>query len=341
MKTRRAGFTLIELLTVIAIIGILVAILLPAVQQVREAARRTQCKNNLKQIGLALHNYHDAHKVLPFGASTRPPGSRWLGWGCPQYSALTMILSHLEQRSVYDRIDFSVNTCDDGWMSPDRFYSINGAALRTTINTFLCPSDGHYAPPSNGFGATNYLVNFGTKWNYMDKTDGPFHIASRIRLGDIKDGTSNTALASEHAQGSANGNVDPGGANFRLRDSWNRPQNSSADQKSLEDWCKMTSPPGGTAVGSSLAWPNHGLGYHHSLTPNKAYCYEYRDGTRHLGGQIAGGYAHFILPPTSFHPGGVNVLMADGSVRFVIENINPAVWRAMGTISGGEVVGEF
>ena len=193
-----------ELLVVIAIIGILIALLLPAVQAAREAARRAQCTNNLKQIGVALHNYHDSHKTLPFGAGWRTcPGGRWLGWGCPRMGTLPYILPFLEQSTVHDRIDFTIDPCDDGWMGrPDLYHSANGPAFRTRIPIFVCPSDGlRPTLGSRGYEQGNYKPNFGTLWNYQDKSNGPFYVISPVRLGDIKDGTSNTAAFSEHAQG--------------------------------------------------------------------------------------------------------------------------------------------
>jgi prepilin-type N-terminal cleavage/methylation domain-containing protein len=150
--SRRRGFTLIELLVVIAIIAILIALLLPAVQQAREAARRTQCKNNLKQIGLALHNYHDAHDCFPFGwGGTRP------ATGSPGYSAISQLLPFFDQAPLYNTINFSLPLTDPA----------NDVPRRQELPILRCPSDFDNPQPNAG-GAINYMANKGSNHLWQD-----------------------------------------------------------------------------------------------------------------------------------------------------------------------------
>lgn len=350
------GFTLVELLVTMAVIGLLVALLLPAVQAAREAARRAQCTNNLKQIGLALHSYHDAHRAFPFGSSWRTyPGGRWLGLGCHRMGTLPYLLPYLEQSAVYDLIDFRIDPCWDGYAGqPDDYVRINSPAFDHEIDLFVCPSDGqewpdgYYGSTYYSFGGrTNYRANFGTKWNVQDRTDGPFHIISSTRLGDIKDGTSNTAAFGEHAlpptppPGSAS-RVD---RSFILRGYFQRPQDTSPNQAGLEVWCKEQQRQGATTYAKTglyyQQWGRDRVGYRHVLRPNHTECVEGRFPTQQIWGPLIGTYGHHVNPPTSLHPGGVNLLMCDGSVRFVTETMDIDAWRGLGTIAGGEVLGEF
>jgi prepilin-type N-terminal cleavage/methylation domain-containing protein/prepilin-type processing-associated H-X9-DG protein len=336
---RPRAFTLVELLVVIAIMGGLMALLLPAVQAAREAARRAECTSNLRQIGVALHNYHATHKAFPFGRGWRRyPGGRWLGWGCWPPGTLTYLLPFLEQQAIHDQIDFSIDPCDDGWHgSTDLYFSTNGPAFRKKI-PLSCPSDD--LPQPTPWGTTSYLANFGTKWNYLDRSDGPFYTISAVRLGDIQDGTSNTAAFSEHAQGSAT--VSRINRTFHLRDKFVRPKMTSANQLDLENWCRQRGEQDSlmnASIGVGYLWSFGHTGYRHVLQPNHAYCTEYRDPTQQIYGPCVGSCARYVNPPTSWHPGGVNLLLCDGSVRFVTETIEDKTWRALGTIAGNEVVG--
>ena len=175
-KSRR-GFTLIELLVVIAIIAILTALLLPAVQQAREAARRTQCKNNLKQIGLALHNYHDMAGCFPFA----------IGGTGNKYSALSQLLPHLDQAPLYANINFSLQYTD----------AANTAARLVELTVLRCPSDFPNPQPTAG-GATNYVPNKGSSVGWQDPAaNGVMFWFSKTRMRDILDGSSQTAAFSE------------------------------------------------------------------------------------------------------------------------------------------------
>jgi prepilin-type N-terminal cleavage/methylation domain-containing protein len=305
MKThsqKHRGFTLIELLVVIAIIAILIALLLPAVQQAREAARRTQCKNNLKQIGLALHNYLDVARVLPpgwiavdvTGSPSAHEGTSGVGWA-------TMILPYIEQGNIYRQFNASLPLTDPA----------NAAFLRNQIPGYKCPSDPQpetFFIAEEGSGAiitglpiANYIGSFGTE--ELDgcenapgdlpvmadgtcKGDGVFYHNSRVRIADFTDGTTNTFIVGE--------------------------------RKTVAklDW--FTTWPGMIAEGEEAFQRVCGSADH---TPNHPDTH----------------FDDFSSP----HVGGTQFCLGDGSVRFISENIDRGVYQSLATIQGGEVVGEF
>ncbi len=326
MSRSRRGFTLIELLVVIAIIAVLIALLLPAVQSAREAARRSQCVNNLKQIGLALHNYESTNSALPLG--------RTLQVGTYQpFSQQARILTFMEQRAVYDSLNFSLGSNDVA--------NVTGAA--TVISSFLCPSDivpqipAGQTLPGFGWAPVSYRANEGTSvamWYGADDTtnvnagvqapNGLFFSSTLVRLASITDGTSNTAAFSEHLVGDFSQSVAT-----ENRDTF-RPGTYPANADEAVqlcrnfDWSNVTLQ-GYSNVGAPWVYGYHSTtSYWHSGPPNSRSC---------------------MYPPSrimtvanSLHPGGVNVGMADGSVRFVKSTVNIASWRAVGTRNGGEVI---
>lgn len=310
---RRRGFTLVELLVVIAIIALLIAILLPAVQQTREAARRTQCKNNLKQIGLALHNYHEAYGCFPFGQG---------GTG-GKYSAMSQLLPYLEQAPLYGRTNFSLPYTDTS----------NNSIRLSEIPGFRCPSD-FVNPLSATGGATNYMANKGSGIVWLTATgpnaglpapNGVFYAGSCVKIRDILDGTSNTASFSERvlADGS-NGIISP------IADVFFSPMApTTADQAvQLCDSVDITNLANQFPLYMGAPWVDGQHTYLHTNVPNARSC----------------GFFTVLrasMPPSSRHEGGVHVQLCDGSVRFVNESINLDLWRSVGTRSGAEVVDGF
>jgi prepilin-type N-terminal cleavage/methylation domain-containing protein len=330
MKAEYArGFTLIELLVVIAIIGALTALLLPAVQSAREAARRLQCVNNLKQIGLAMHSYVDSKGVLPFGQGPEPTAG-WYGW-----STLTMLLPYLEQTPVYNSVNFDV---------PDG--SAPGADPNTTcqgvvINTFTCPSDvdrltvpaGHNNYP--GCTGSNPRMNDGITTGLFGGMygSGPY-VPTTVRLQAITDGLSQTVAFSERVKGIGEWNsaqppdwLNPSGSVLRI-------DNLPPDAARVYQMCSATNPHAGDAVLSGhysvgsfwhVGTP-YGSRYNHVMPPNTWSC---------AGEHTDWAGAHTA---SSRHPDIVNVALADGSVRPVKSTIGLSVWWALGTRAGGEVV---
>jgi len=313
------GFTLIELLVVIAIIAVLVSLLLPAVQQAREAARRTQCRNNLKQIGLALHNYESSHSVFP-------PGQL----GFPKvFSCLAQLLPYVDQAALRNLIDFDDNPLPFGLAAPDG--ANNAVAARTRVSLFLCPSDGDRVPGSD-YGGTNYAacVGSGTVNNGSHAAadaDGVIFAMSRIGFRDITDGTSNTAAFSEQLLG--NGVTSAGSVPAdHQREVFER---SAA---SVPDPASCASASGGAWSGQRGAkWINGHYAdtlYNHYYSPNSA-SWDCHNGYHNMA----------ITSARSLHVGGVNVLLCDGGVRFVSDSVNLTIWRGLATRSKGEVLGEF
>lgn len=343
MKYRRTGFTLIELLVVIAIIAVLVALLLPAVQQARESARRTQCKNNLKQIGLALHNYHSSFNCFPFGKGASYTNIA----GIPNYarwSVHSMLLPYLEQVNLYNSITFIQPPDTPGMGGVINFMpaytspgGVNTVASQTLVSMFLCPSDMSPSSPTGWMGQNNYAGNQGS-W-LCDRSDQPgaptdvsptevqtgvLYYLSRVRAADVLDGLSNTAFFSEKIRG--NGNPDPKSDLFMIP-----AQTSLANTFST---CNSINPLTATPLTSKWGWSwvmgeNCCTLYNHVAVPNQYSC---------AGTGFTGTMTNMAMQvsPNSRHTGGVQVMLGDGAVKFAGNSIDLDVWRGMGTRSGGE-----
>ncbi len=318
-KRRSDGFTLIELLVVIAIIAILIALLLPAVQQAREAARRTQCKNNLKQIGLALHNYESTYTCFPAGWNT---GS---GSG-----PMPMFLPYMEQSAQYSLFNFSFDLNGS---------TVNSAAIRQTIPAFQCPS----SPAAVGFswaGHSNYTHCYGSQAQF-NNTTGMFFQNSAVRFRDITDGTTNTAMFGEIRKGPLGITGTGSLQTFAVGSEWY--YNTATGVTSWTTADNTTYNQTACNTGAISAWAYRGLqyyrplnvatGYNHVLTPNSRF----RDCVANLGAQNFPGHASI----RSYHTGGAHIVLADGSVKFASDNVDGPTWLAVGTKGGGEVVGEF
>ena len=299
MSLRKKGFTLIELLVVIAIIAVLIALLLPAVQQAREAARRTQCKNNLKQLGLAMHTYHDTFNSLPGGyfnltAAAVPGDQSGMVW-------FRALMPYMDLSANYNMWDYSL-----GYAA-----GVNNTIIQTPIRGMLCPSD----TPTKTWNNTpnyNYAVNLGNTDSIRTATlnsvvflPAPFTYNNNKFYGlrDINDGTSNCLLVGEVRQGQV-------GQDLR-----------------------------------GLIWYGPHVGFTTNLAPNTAspdslnsgFCQNASNSI--LGLPCVGGNPLFAA--RSRHTGGVHVLLGDGSVRFISQNLDINTWRNLSTMSDGQILGEF
>ena len=363
---RRRGFTLIELLVVIAIIGVLIALLLPAVQSAREAARRSQCVNNLKQLGLAVHNY------LSSNGDTMPmvfvdTGTDELPNPQQNQSAQARLLPFLEQQNVFNAINFNhgirwggsdVGNPPDNGAAGRQGGARNFTAIMTQIPSFLCPSDPN--PGSSGIygwsgnqktvGSNNYPSNMGINraLNSGWRTNGAFYVMSSwdgalmqpVRLATFVDGTSNTALMSEWVKGPAQGvpTKDGLGMTYLTPASVGFPVGSGNQANFLQVYQNYQACQN---LGKTQDWGWKGewwiegdrQSYTHTMLPNRRSCF-YQD----LGQGNTDRGTGEGMAASSMHPGGVNVLFGDGSVKFVKNTINYNPWYAIATPNGGETV---
>ena len=327
----RAGFTLVELLVVIAIIGILIALLLPAVQAAREAARRSQCVNNLKQVGLAFHNYHDVHKTFPRWTyqlhfnNTGADGSNtwWTG-----FTAMTMILPFVEQGSIYDRIDWQVRPATDP----------NNLMFRSApISAYKCPSDSAYLDV-NYPAYCNYHVCGGTCWinSALQYENGMFRRDRETAIYQIRDGTTNTILASECTLGDGTGSkFSPGDIVYRVT---GRPAAWNPTQADMDAW-------GPTCVAGMTGSVMSSVGYRYwepTVSALSAFSAIAPPNWRYPNcsdSQWSTGYT--FLGSRSRHPGGSNHSLGDASVRFISETIDYTTYQNLGARDDGNAIGPF
>jgi len=327
----RHAFTLVELLVVIAIIGVLVSLLLPAVQAAREAARRMECQNNLKQVALAVHEYENAIKSYPPSmAWNRVVGNKGGNW-----SAQARLLPYLEQENAYDEIDFN--------------QSYDGTAIAITrIATYLCPSETNDVLREKEGAAVNYPLNYGMNmgtWMVYDPRnntpgDGAFAPNSNFRPGSFRDGLSNTLCAAEVKAYTAYFR-NAGKANVKMPTLPSEVASLGGDAKLGENLMENT---GHTEWVDGRA---HQSGFTTVFSPNTKVILQHHHGegedsthdidwTNQQEGKSSSKVTYAVVTSRSYHRGGVNVSMMDGSVRFVADGINSNLWKAMSTRKGSE-----
>ncbi len=316
MREKRVrGFTLVELLVVIAIIGILIALLLPAVQAAREAARRSECTNKIKQIGLALHNYVDTNRVFPCASLRIETVSEH--WNTQHIGWLARILPYLEQRQIYDQIPWEVFR---SWEAANS--AIGNQMYMTKLSVFRCPSDPSPNWASTSWpGPTNYVacsgseVSLGKPGSSMTYV-GLFRESYFPSFASITDGTSNTMAVSECLLGTP----------YSCRASCPSYQTTNAGT----DGVTLTTNENGARGYSWYIGLNNYWAYNTLLSPNDKLTQNHE----YSGSSNTGSYA-----ARSKHPGGVNVGLADASVRFVSDTVDKTLWQAASTISNGEPKG--
>ncbi len=338
-RRRQRGFTLIELLVVIAIIGVLVSLLLPAVQAAREAARRSQCVNNLKQIGLAIHNYHQSNESLPPGGEVYSNDYPQYGWtqGPQNFSMNVRLLPYIEQGNAFNSVNFAVSAI---WNASNPSVvdgiNINYTIRHTKIASYVCPSDTNdpgtddpqlpAASYHNNCGLNRYNTNWrSTGPTYYQGHDGG--LQQTRNFASIQDGLSNTAMYSEYVKGKALMSQDGVHMTYQIPNGVTTfPQGDPDADYKLALLCQATTARQWDFKGE--IWVIHdtgrGGGYFHIQPPNRKAC-------------NAAGY-DTIISASSYHPGGVNLLLLDGSVKFAKNGIAIRTWNALGTISGGETI---
>jgi len=308
LHVRRRGFTLVELLVVIAIIGILIALLLPAVQAAREAARRMQCTNNMKQFGLAVCMYEGTHKTYPTGLITyavaNNSGSNWLG-----HTTQALLLQYIEETSNADQYDCKTRA----------LWSPNYSVIRKSIGTYNCPSDPNTGEQKSdvNYGHSNYVACMASTYMVDNAGGTPAYTSDAAfqwdvpkKIGDLRDGTSKTAIGSEVLSGEASSG---GAAAWDTRGMW------GIHYFGAFAYSHLYTP--NTSVGDAPS----ALSYNRCVPTPQMPC----------TGSVATGWDETYSSARSAHPGGVSVVFADGHVEFIPDVIDLEVWRLLASIADG------
>lgn len=347
-STRRQGFTLIELLVVIAIIAILIALLLPAVQQAREAARRSTCKNNLKQLGLALHNYHDAFSVFVYRKGGTDACSLTPRGNCQRLSGFVGLLPFLDQGPLYNKIAAGEPPIRP--MGPEAWAS--WSVWDVQVPSLICPTDPY--SPTNSRGNTNYAFSVGDSISGIrdaSQVRGMFAFRTVYRMRDVIDGSSNTIAMSERVRADfsigsrSSARVIEGTATNVAG------LNSNPGQCKAQEQSGYFATPANVKGRFGTVWTDgqpERVAFNTVLPPNSPSCV--------TDANVNADSSTGVLAASSHHTGGVHALLVDGSVRFISENIDTGnlaaaevtsgpspygVWGALGSKSGGETVSDF
>ncbi|MDR1383530.1 MAG: DUF1559 domain-containing protein [Planctomycetaceae bacterium] len=348
------AFTLVELLVVIAIIGILIALLLPAVQAAREAARRMQCANHQKQWGLALHNYHDAHRAFPPNgikeAAVAADGTTTTGDGGP--GVLPRLLPFIEQVALESSFDYSQGVF--GARSGVNSYYTPLANIK--LNILNCPSDGYQGEERDlhgtmtvggsyvictGSGTGNNSLMDSAKTGDTNYNDGLFYLSSKTRMATMADGTSNTMIISEglYGQGSSGISTSTGSARSKIyQRTYLSGGGTIANDMDIAAFSATAT--GGRGEHCTFWLPARAtyMTFNAYLTPNRKDAGDIWDQTEaYTVGSSSNGRQHLFVAARSEHTGGVNVTFGDGSVHFVSDSVNVDTWRGASTVNGGEV----
>ena len=351
-KRSRVGFTLVELLVVIAIIGILIGMLLPAVQAVRSSARRISCANNMRQLGLAVHNYESAHMAFPVNQVGPGESDGAGGHKSGYYSWLVPLLPFVEQENVYDQFDLTINNGDDGDFKISESHP-NAMAAATSLDLFLCPSD--EASDDNTWmgdcnpGSSSYAGNIG--WPSMtsgfagerssDRFSGVIPLInpsqnvdwhqSKMSFGDISDGTSNTSMISERLIQTETVVLNLKKGDPRISSRHVIPSGSERLAALARKIETSTDPHNRESAFIGRSWssgfPLAGPTFVHILGPNREL--------GHFTSSVSEG--DFLVSPSSRHTGGVNLARADASVSFVSDDIDRDAWWSLGARDDGRV----
>jgi prepilin-type N-terminal cleavage/methylation domain-containing protein len=328
----RTGFTLLELLVVITIVGVIVGLLLSAVQAAREASRRMQCSNHLRQVGVGLNNYLAAFDAYPFGVGgdSDQTVSTFSSLRHRRYSTHSQLLPFLEQQALYEQINFRYSpfhpdlSGDPDWVTG---VGPNEQAALTVVPLFLCPSDSNTT--GRPWAGNSYRSCNGNSWSGRTG-NGIFGQAKLLRTAEIADGMNHVAAFSERIMG------DGLSDSVELRsDLWG--DGSVWTETNLRTWCDALTPSSASSLSlqdsnSGMTWLEGNMNwtrYNHVATPNRPSC------------KNVISWDGVIMTPSSRHSGGVYVLLASGAVRFVSDQIDREIWSALGAVRSGKVINEF